>query len=83
MSTTVKCYVKNIIEQNQTNKNTPFWGVFCYIQYSTVITAIYFSFNIDINGAVTGRDALTKAYLENPSKLNDKKADYARAKALK
>lgn len=34
-----------------------------------------FKFNIDLNGRVTGDDALTIAYLANPSKLNDKKKD--------
>ena len=43
-----------------------------------------FSFTIppeSIN--LKGHDSLTKAYLENPNKLNDKKADYKRAKAIK
>ena len=41
-----------------------------------------FKFHVDTYGNVTGADPLTKAYLENPNKLNDKKADYARAKEL-
>ncbi len=41
-----------------------------------------FSFDVSYNGKVTGYDPLTKAYLENPYKLNDKKKDYARAKEL-
>ena len=41
-----------------------------------------FKFQVDTYGNVTGADPLTKAYLENPNKLNDKKADYARAKEL-
>lgn len=41
-----------------------------------------FRFKINKYGKVTGHDPLTKAYLENPHKLNDKKADYARAKEL-
>ena len=40
-----------------------------------------FIFNIDTYGNVTGGDELTKAYLANPHKLNDKKNDYATAKA--
>jgi len=41
-----------------------------------------FEFNVDTYGKVTGHDPLTKAYLENPHKLNDRKKDYARAKEL-
>lgn len=32
-------------------------------------------FAVDVNGAVSGRDQLTQAYLVNPTKLNDKKND--------
>lgn len=40
-----------------------------------------FIFNIDTNGKVTGQDQLTRAYLANPHKMNDKKNDYATAKS--
>ena len=42
-----------------------------------------FSFEVDLRGNVRGGDSLTKAYLANPNKLNDKKADYAKAEELK
>lgn len=38
-----------------------------------------FSFEVDLRGNIRGRDSLTRAYLANPNKLNDKKADYAQA----
>lgn len=38
-----------------------------------------FSFEIDTRGFVYGKDALTKAYLANPHKFNDKRADYRAA----
>lgn len=38
-----------------------------------------FAFQVDTRGKVTGADALTRAYLENPHKLNDRQADLARA----
>ena len=38
-----------------------------------------FIFNVDQYGVVTGGDLLTKQYLKNPNKLNDKKADYEAA----
>ena len=41
-----------------------------------------FAFEIDLKGNIKGGDCLTKAYLANPNKLNDKKADYAKAKDL-
>jgi prepilin-type N-terminal cleavage/methylation domain-containing protein len=41
-----------------------------------------FAFEVDLRGNVKGADCLTKAYLANPNKLNDKKADYAQAKAF-
>lgn len=41
-----------------------------------------FSFIVQNNGHISGDDPLTKAYLENPYKLNDKKKDYARAKEI-
>ena len=41
-----------------------------------------FEFTVLDNGAVRGRDSLTKAYLMNPNKLNDKKTDLAKAKTL-
>lgn len=41
-----------------------------------------FKFLVDTYGNVTGNDPLTKAYLENPEKLNDKKKDYARAEEI-
>ena len=40
-----------------------------------------FIFNIDTNGKVTGQDQLTRAYLANPHKMNDKKNDYVTAKS--
>lgn len=39
-----------------------------------------YSFNIDNNGRITCDDALSQAYITNPYKLNDKKADYAAAR---
>ena len=42
-----------------------------------------FSFNVDTRGYLTGQDPLTRAYLTNPHKLNDKKKDFAEAKRLK
>ena len=41
-----------------------------------------FAFEVDLKGHVKGSDSLTKAYLANPNKLNNKKADYAKAKEL-
>lgn len=41
-----------------------------------------FSFYISSDGKVTGNDPLTKAYLKNPHKLNDKKKDYEAAKNM-
>ena len=41
-----------------------------------------FRFLVDKFGRVKGEDALTRAYLENPNKLNDKAHDFARAKQL-
>lgn len=38
-----------------------------------------FKFRVDVNGNVTGEDVLTKAYLANPYKLNDRNADYKKA----
>lgn len=46
---------------------------------SAVKNADQFVFNIDTRGNVTGADALTRAYLNNPHKLNDRKADYKAA----
>ena len=40
-----------------------------------------FSFVTNANGVVVGNDPLTKAYLANPFKLNNRKADYAKAKS--
>lgn len=39
-----------------------------------------FSFLIDTNGKLSGNDPLTRAYLANPHKLNDKKHDYSVAR---
>ena len=41
-----------------------------------------FQFIIDINGHVFGAEPLTRVYLNNPHKLNDRKADYAEANRL-
>lgn len=41
-----------------------------------------FRFKINPDGSVEGDDSLTKAYLRNPHKLNDRKADYDVAKSL-
>ena len=41
-----------------------------------------FIFKIDVYGNVKAGDALTEAYLKNPKKMNDKKADFAKAKSL-
>lgn len=38
-----------------------------------------FKFNVDVNGRVTGGDNLTKQYLANPHKLNDRRNDYRKA----
>ena len=40
-----------------------------------------FSFRINNNGVIYGDDALTRVYLFNIDKLNDKAGDYAQAKA--
>lgn len=42
-----------------------------------------FSFYISPDGKVSAGDSLTKAYLSNPYKMNDKKKDYEAAKNLK
>ena len=42
-----------------------------------------FRFDMNAQGKLVGDDPLTKAYLENPYKLNDRKKDYARAKEIK
>ena len=39
-----------------------------------------FSFRVDERGRVTGADPLTRAYLANPNKMNDRKNDYAAAR---
>lgn len=41
-----------------------------------------FEFTIDTYGKVTGRDPLTRAYIENPDRLNEKTADFVRAKEI-
>lgn len=41
-----------------------------------------FKFVIDKKGKLTGDDFLTKAYILNPYKMNDRAADYAKAKTL-
>ena len=41
-----------------------------------------YKFRVNFNGSVEGYDSLTKAYLKNPHKLNDRKADYKSAKAI-
>lgn len=38
-----------------------------------------FTFSVDNNGKVSGGDRLCRAYIANPNKLNDKRADYAAA----
>lgn len=38
-----------------------------------------FRFKVNPDGSVDGDDSLTKAYLQNPYKLNDRKADYNKA----
>ena len=38
-----------------------------------------YRFKVNPNGSVEGCDSLTKAYLKNPHKLNDRKADYDEA----
>lgn len=38
-----------------------------------------FKFNVDTYGKVTGKDPLTIQYLKNPTKFNNKKADYEAA----
>ena len=41
-----------------------------------------FLFNVSNKGIVSGADPLTRAYLSNTEKMNDKKTDYARAAAI-
>jgi hypothetical protein len=41
-----------------------------------------FVFKVDSLGHVYGYDKLTKAYLKNPTKMNDKKHDYEVADTL-
>ena len=41
-----------------------------------------FEFTIDTYGKVAPSDSLSKAYLRNPHKVNDKKVDYAAAKVI-
>lgn len=54
-------------------------------QYGTCNDKKYnsFAFNIKNSGSVSGGDPLTKAFLMNPTKLNDKKTDLAKAETLK
>lgn len=42
-----------------------------------------FLFEVNTRGYLTGSDPLTRAYLSNPHKLNDKKKDFAEAKRLR
>ena len=42
-----------------------------------------FKFEINTNGKLIPVDYLAKAYLENPTKLNNKAQDFKRAKELK
>ena len=42
-----------------------------------------FGFEVQSSGRLLGADGLTRAYLKNPTKLNDKKADLENAKKLK
>ena len=54
-------------------------------QYGTCNSDNYNTFGFDIknSGRLEGGDGLTRAYLANPTKLNDKKADLEKAKTLK
>ena len=51
--------------------------------FSTCDKPDTFVFEVNTRGYLTGLDPLTKAYLNNPHKLNDKKKDFAEAKRLK
>ena len=50
--------------------------------YSTTQKPDIFTFKVSESGKVSGNDNLTKAYLKNPHKLNDKKKDYEAAKNM-
>ena len=58
-------------------------GSNCYYGQSGCKKPDLFKFTVDTFGHVEGSDPLTKAYLLNPTKMNDKKADYAEAEKLK
>lgn len=51
--------------------------------FSTCDKPDTFVFEVSTRGYLTGLDPLTKAYLNNPHKLNDKKKDFAEAKRLR
>ena len=51
--------------------------------FSTCDKPDTFVFEVSTRGYLTGSDPLTRAYLSNPHKLNDKKKDFAEAKRLR
>ena len=51
----------------------------CGIYSSSCKRPNKFSFHVDKFGKIVANDHLTQAYLDNSTKLNDKKADYAKA----
>ena len=57
-------------------------GVNCLYDQDSCPNPDRFEFTIDTYGKVTGSDSLTKAYLENPDKTNDRSVDFARAKEI-
>lgn len=54
----------------------------CYYGQSGCKTPDVFKFKIDESGNLSGDDPLTKAYLANPERMNDKKKDFDYAKEL-
>ena len=57
-------------------------GVNCLYDQDSCPNPDRFEFTIDTYGKITGSDSLTKAYLENPDKTNDRSVDFARAKEI-
>lgn len=57
-------------------------GKDCYYGQSGCIKPDLYKFTVDTFGHVNPNDSLTKAYLLNPNKMNDRKNDYAEAAKL-
>ena len=51
----------------------------CYFVEDACEKPDRYYFTVAVNGAVTGRDQLTQAYLANPMRLNDRKKDVKKA----